>query len=162
MKFHGNLPWGKLCFLKVLWENVASTVSGQRCFNEFMSRQLAMSWPTPLMSTTLIHVIRATHMSDARQHQKSDAYHFDPSLPTHLNPQSQRKPANPVQAIQHKPTRARCVIVIIEQFRSKKMPAPHRKSNPGPCQDTTHYDRLSDQRWNQRHRPITTGRMKSA
>ena len=60
---------------------------GHRCFDEYTSRQLGPSRPTPLAGAILK---RLTRTCDDGQHQKSGAYHFDSSSSTHLNPQNQR------------------------------------------------------------------------
>ena len=54
---------------------------GHRCFDEFTSRQLGLSRPTPLVSATLIGV---TQTSNAGHPKPPGAYHFDSSSSTHL------------------------------------------------------------------------------
>ena len=52
-----------------------------RCFEDFTSRQLGLSQPTPPMSATLN---RATNTNDAGSPKMSGAYHFDSRSSTHL------------------------------------------------------------------------------
>ena len=49
---------------------------GHRCFDEFTSRQLGLSRPTPLASATLVVV---TQTSNAGHPKPPGAYHFDSS-----------------------------------------------------------------------------------
>ena len=51
------------------------------CCDEFTSRQLGLSRPTPLVSSTLIGV---TQTSNAGHPKPPGAYHFDSSSSTHL------------------------------------------------------------------------------
>ena len=78
--------------------------SGHRYFDEFTSRQLGLSRPTPLVSATLNW---ATSTNDAGSPQMSGAYQFDSRSSTHL--QSPRNNAR-------QPT------------RSKPYSAPHTNS----------------------------------
>ena len=54
---------------------------GHRCFDEFTSRQLGLSQPTPLVSATLI---RVTQTSDVGHPKPPGAYYFDSISSTHL------------------------------------------------------------------------------
>ena len=54
---------------------------GHRCFEDFTSHQLGLSWPTPPKGATLN---QATNTSNAGHPETSGAYHFDSSSSTHV------------------------------------------------------------------------------